>query len=226
MASLIALIVVIAVSYVVVTVAGTMLELTGMEREVARFEALSAFSGTGFSTRNSELIVRHPFRRRIASTLMILGNAGTASLVASLIGTFSPGTVFELVLNTVGLVAFAFAAAWAVRRFGEAFGDVLRRFLSPAMATDHVTREELMLFQRGYGLMRVEIDPDSRLVDVALRDAGLREHHLEVLAVEEGPVVHAVPDPAWVFRPGQWVLVYGETVRVEDAFGVSRRPTP
>jgi len=226
MASLIALLVIIAVSYVVVTVAGTMLELTGMERAVARFEALSAFSGTGFSTRNSELIVRHPVRRRIATALMILGNAGTASLVASLIGTFHAASMLELILNTFGLLAIAVGAAWAVRRFGEAFGDVLRRFLSPAMTADQVTREELMLFQRGYGLMRIEVHPDSRLNGVCLRDAGLRENHLEVLAVEDGANVQPVPTPGWVFRPGQWVLVYGETGRVEQAFGAVTPPTP
>ena len=72
---------IVLVAYVIVVAGATAYELTGMDRETARFQALSAFTGTGFTTRVSELVVRHPARRRITSTLIILGYAGTATTV-------------------------------------------------------------------------------------------------------------------------------------------------
>jgi len=46
------------------------LEATGMERDRARFQALSALTGTGFTTQEAESIVNHPKRRRIATCLI------------------------------------------------------------------------------------------------------------------------------------------------------------
>lgn len=63
----------------------TALEATGMERTKARFQALSAITGTGFTTREAESIVDHPKRRRIATWLILLGNMGIAAFIVGLI---------------------------------------------------------------------------------------------------------------------------------------------
>ncbi len=219
MAGLVALFVVIIVSWVIVTVAGTMLELTGLDPTTARFQALSAFSGTGFTTRASELVVRHPVRRRIVASLMVLGNAGTASLVASLIGTFNQDHVMDVALNALLLVVFAMAMVTLARHFGTTFARLLRLVLGSAMTGQQVAREELMLFREGFGLVRAPILADGPLDGVSLRASGLRHKKLEVLAIEDGLSVTPVPDPDHVFRPGQWALVYGATEQVEEAFG-------
>jgi hypothetical protein len=54
---------------------------------VARFQALSAFSGTGFTTREAERIVNHPRRRKIVIYLIMLGNAGIVSVIATFVVT-------------------------------------------------------------------------------------------------------------------------------------------
>jgi len=45
------LLVAILISFIVVRIGGLALQLTGMESDVARFQALSAFTGTGFTTK-------------------------------------------------------------------------------------------------------------------------------------------------------------------------------
>ena len=52
-------------------------------RRTALFQALSAFSGTGFTTPEAESIVNHPARRRITMLLMIVGTAGIATVIVS-----------------------------------------------------------------------------------------------------------------------------------------------
>ncbi|MBU0630609.1 MAG: hypothetical protein KKC80_06825 [Candidatus Margulisbacteria bacterium] len=61
-----------------------------MGRDQARFQSLSCFSGTGFTTQESELVTGHPQRRKIASYLMILGNAGLVTLIATFANTIRP----------------------------------------------------------------------------------------------------------------------------------------
>lgn len=65
------------------------LALTGMSREAARFQARSAFTGVGYTTREAEQVVNHPVRRRILGLLMLCGNLGIAVVIASVIATFS-----------------------------------------------------------------------------------------------------------------------------------------
>ena len=70
-------------------IATAALVFTGMSREMARFQARSAFSTVGFTTSESESVVNHPVRRRIISILMIMGNAGFVGLIATVLATFT-----------------------------------------------------------------------------------------------------------------------------------------
>jgi uncharacterized membrane protein HdeD (DUF308 family) len=63
---------VLLTSVIIVRVAAIMLKSTGLSQDVARFQARSAFTGTGFTTRESEAIINHPVRRRIILALMLI----------------------------------------------------------------------------------------------------------------------------------------------------------
>jgi len=86
------LLITILVSFIVVRIGAFALQLTGIEPEVARFQALSAFSGTGFTTREAERVIGHRDRRRIVTILIILGNAGMVTVIATLVASF--GSLF------------------------------------------------------------------------------------------------------------------------------------
>jgi hypothetical protein len=69
-------------------IAATALALTGLSREAARFQVRSAFTGTGFNTREAEKVVDHPVRRQIIMLLMIARSAGVVSIIISLTRAF------------------------------------------------------------------------------------------------------------------------------------------
>jgi hypothetical protein len=73
----------------VTRVAAVALTHTGMLRQAARFQARSAFSGTGFPATESEQALNRPVRRRIALILMLFGNAGIVPAVSSPILAFA-----------------------------------------------------------------------------------------------------------------------------------------
>jgi len=91
-AALISVFVVRAISVILTRIGASALALTGLSREVARFQARSAFLGVGFTTSESETIVNHPVRRRITSALILLGNVGLLSAGASLVLSFARAT--------------------------------------------------------------------------------------------------------------------------------------
>jgi hypothetical protein len=83
------LLVVLTLSFVVTRLATVALTLTGLSAQLAHLQAVSAFTGVGFTTTESEHIVNHPVRRRILILLMIVGNAGIVTAIASLILSFT-----------------------------------------------------------------------------------------------------------------------------------------
>jgi len=56
---------VIFVSFLIVKAAAVALMMSGMDSKRALFQALSAFSGTGFTTKEAEFVMNHPTRRRV-----------------------------------------------------------------------------------------------------------------------------------------------------------------
>lgn len=85
MLAIISLLIILALSILITRIATLALVHTGLSRDVARLQSRSAFTGVGFTTCESEAIVKHPVRRRILSILMLLGNVGFISTVSTLI---------------------------------------------------------------------------------------------------------------------------------------------
>jgi hypothetical protein len=77
--------VLLSVSVFVIRVSSVALRLTGLAEQTARFQSLSAFTGTGFTTTEAEAIVNYPIRRRIIALLMIVGNMGLVTVFATLV---------------------------------------------------------------------------------------------------------------------------------------------
>src|SRR6056297_3712972 len=88
MGSLISLIIILVLSVLITKIASESLIHTGLSKEMARFQARSAFTGVGFTTSESESIANHPVRRKIIMSLMLIGNIGIISALASLMLTF------------------------------------------------------------------------------------------------------------------------------------------
>jgi Trk K+ transport system NAD-binding subunit len=63
MFSILTLLIVLTLSILVTRIATVALTHTGLSRQSARFQARSAFTGVGFTTRESEKMVNHPLQR-------------------------------------------------------------------------------------------------------------------------------------------------------------------
>lgn len=218
MASIFALAVLLFIAYLIVLAGALGYELTGIDRQTARFQALSAFTGTGFTTRVSELVVRHPVRRRITTTLIILGYGTTASVVAALLESFHEVELLALAQNVAIIAVLGAIVSKLISLYGQSITDRLRRVLTQRYSADRVPHEELLLYKKGFGITRIEVPEGSRMEGKSLRTSDLRARHVQVLAVEEYNDVHPIPDPDWMFRAGQHLIVYGDLRGVQVAF--------
>jgi len=93
MIAIFSFLIILTFSLIVTRIAALALSLTGLSSETAQFQSRSAFTGVGFTTSESEIILKHPVRRRIIMILMLAGNLGVATIVATgVLSYFSTST--------------------------------------------------------------------------------------------------------------------------------------
>ncbi len=141
-------------------VAAGALIATGLPASIARFQARSAYSGTGFTTVEAENVVNHPLRRRIVFVLMLVGSLGTPTLVVTvLLGLIAPGpgeTLERLLgllagLTLVLVVLSSRPVVHWLERLGRRYAN---RFLLGAFAAEP---EELLDLGDGYVISRLPL---------------------------------------------------------------------
>src|SRR3954463_4341383 len=82
--------------------------LTGLKVEISRFQVISMMTGTGFTTGESELILSHPIRRKLALFLILFGAFSFAVIISSISQYLSNGLRLKEILSGVGAVIVVF----------------------------------------------------------------------------------------------------------------------
>jgi hypothetical protein len=176
---------VLALSLIITRLATTALALTGLSREAARFQARSAFTGTGFTTSETEKVVDHPVRRRIILLLMTARSAGLVTIIISLILSFGSGGGRSQLLRLLGLVG-GVALLWLVSR-SKHVDHYLERIIERALDrwTDLDTRDYagLLKLSGDYTVKEIRVQEDDWLAGKNLRDCRLAQEGVTVLGI-------------------------------------------
>lgn len=219
MYGIIFLLVVALVSLLITRIATMALTVTGMTRESARFQARSALTGAGFTTRESELIVVHPIRRRIVMALMLIGNVGLVTAMAGLLGSFASADRGAGLLRA-GLLVVGLAGVYAAsrsqtvdRRLSRVIARYLRRY------TDLETRDydQLLHLAGEYAVIELAVEEGHWLVDRTLGDVRLRDEGIVILGIRrrDGSYV-GVPSKTTEIHVGDTLIAYGRGERIEQ----------
>jgi MFS family permease len=205
------LLITILVSFIIVRIGGFALQLTGMEPDVARFQALSAFSGTGFTTTEAERVVRNKTRRRIVTILIILGNAGLVTIIATLVASFTQVTGYgwffiRLAIIVVGIIVFYQLIIRS--KFGNRIVSWLRKPVTNYIIKVSPPIEEILHIGRVWSVSIVKIEKESKNIGLSLTDL-IAKTGVEVLAIERAGASPTKPHTQEKIREGDRLFVYG-----------------
>jgi len=205
------LLVAISLSFLIVRIGAVAFELTGLPWDQAKFQALSAFSNSGFTTRESEAIVRHPVRRRIASWLIVLGNAGLITAMGSFASSLVVTDPLKGALNLGVSMAGVMALIWIGRtpRLTQRVREAARRWLVKHGHWDAMTEAELLRLDQGYALTHVKLTARSPAAHRRLAELKLKQNSVMLLAIERDHQFMPIPDGNVALLPGDELIVYG-----------------
>jgi hypothetical protein len=217
---IIAFITVLVLSLLVTRIATVALSMTGLSHEVARFQARSAFTGTGFTTGEAEKVVTHPVRRRIIMWLMIVRSAGLVTIVISLIlslaGTAQDkDTIFSLLWLLGGILV-----VWAVAQ-NKTVEYYMEKLIQYALGhwTDLDTRDYVSLLRLSdkYGVMEVQVKEGDWLEGKSIKTCYLNEEGVTVLGIirSDGSYV-GVPQAGTDIYAGDTLILYGRSDQLHE----------
>lgn len=216
--ALVAVLVIFAVSLVVIRLGSLALVMTGLSPEVASFQALSAFSGAGFTTDEAEETVSTPARRNVVKTLIRLGSVGIVTAIFSLVVSFTgrgAGTgaiATTLLLGVLGIVLLA-RSRW----FNRIATPVLKWLL--LSITDLQPRDytRLLHMRDEYRVAELTVGEDDWLADTPLRELELPHEGVVVLGVlRRDGEYEGAPGPDTRIEPGDKVITYGKAHRLRE----------
>jgi hypothetical protein len=210
----------IFVLILIVKAAAIGLRLTGMDEKKAAFQALSALTGSGFTTRESELIVNHPIRRRIISLLMIVGYAGFITIIvtfsSSIIATKGYLKYANLFLFFIGLYLIYLLASY--KGFIKRWDRFIREKLVKSHKFEEASIEDLIQLIEGYGLIRVVIHQNSTLVNQKLMDLELPKSNILVLGIDRDDKWNPIPKGEEILKKDDKLVVYGHIAMLKKKF--------
>ncbi|MDG1357962.1 MAG: TrkA C-terminal domain-containing protein [Akkermansiaceae bacterium] len=221
MGSLLALLTIVFVSLLIVRVGTNALVLTGMSLSASRFQAASAFFGVGFTTAEAEMVVGHRVRRRIILHLIVAGNIGLTSALATLIVTFvNKGdegasalfAILGIVLLSI-LVLYILASTAFIRRPMDA---LMKYSLERAGVVRALDYELLLNVEHGYCVSDFKIAAGHQFEGKPLYESRPNDHGIVILGVTkvDGSFV-GTPGKEEVLKSGDTLMVYGSEEAVD-----------
>lgn len=196
------------------------LMLTGMSREAARFQARSAFTGVGYTTNEAEEILAHPVRRRIIMLLMLLGNLGVATVVATLMLSVmqtaeSDRWWIRIAALACGLVLLSLAAnnRHLERHLNRGISSILRRW-GNLQVRDYVA---ILQLQNGYAVTELNVEANDWLCGKTLIELRLPAEGVMVLGIRRAKGTYlGTPTGEMTIHASDTLTLYGPVDRIEE----------
>lgn len=189
----------------------------GLPEEKARFQVTSLITGTGFTTRESEMILTTKPRRRLARLTMLFGYVFNISVVSAFINvvmslkTAQIGSFFLGIAIPMAAVALVIILL-RIRPIKAKVDYLLQKIIGSMMKTDSINTI-LLIDHIGKGtIAQVTIRTmPTEFTDVPLCKTGLKEKkNILVMLVEHKDSRIEAPNANTVFVEGDKLTVFGD----------------
>jgi hypothetical protein len=193
--------------------------LTGLKTEVSRFQVISMMTGTGFTTGESELILGHPIRRKLAIFLILFGAFSLAVIISSISSFLAEDLrMKEILYGVLGviLVFIVLKLTWIQARLSTLF---TRKMKQNVELGDLSIRDVFLTGQDDY-LLNLHIYPESSLASNTLDQVIKEPEQIEfvVLFIKRGELKVRKNIYQTKIHEGDQLLLFGDKQVITKEF--------
>lgn len=204
---------------VVIDIFAILFRLTGMTIEKARFQVISLLTGTGYTTKESELIAQHPTRRKLASALMVTSYVSTLTFISFLVNMLS-----KSLINAKSILAIIIFIVCAIMFFKssllEKIEDIIEHIVENSLLWKKVNSRYLNFItkHKGYSICEVHLSENSDIIGMSIEESKLSFIEIKVLSIDQGHELINFPKLDYIFRVNDKLTVYGNTHSIKHKF--------
>lgn len=208
----------------VIEIITVLFKLTGLSEEKARFQVISLLTGSGFTTKEAELVTQHPARRKLAQFLMILGYVGFLTETSFLVNMIKSSMTMQ---NILIMISF-FIIIWSISKnklILSFLDDIIEKIVLRKYTKAKCPRKMYKLINRakGYGVYNIVIDEHSPLVGVSLMNSNLKPNGMIILNIDKGNEFIGFPKRDYILENGDNILLYGKIDQVIKTFHLDQK---
>lgn len=221
--SLVSFFILIIAYFAVVEIFTVLFRLTGLREDKARFQAISCMTNSGFTTKESELILNSVSRRRLARIMMIFGYLFAVTGVSILVNLFirSSGDqinwwsiVFSMAF--LMLVLLFTRSRWIVKKF-DSLIEALARNKNKGAFCNNVRILE-MFHDKLIAEVFVTCIPDEIFGKTLLEMNFRHTYKLNILLIKRGNIIIDHVVAADQIIQGDRVFIYGSKDNIMELF--------
>jgi hypothetical protein len=211
--------IILAIIWLIIEIVSILFKSTGMDLYKARFQTISILTHTGFTTRESELIVQHPLRRKFASFLMVISYLSQITLISVLINILISNANKLLSIGVVVLAVLIFFILVTRTKFLSSKIDrMMERIIEKRIlrSTKKNPMSRVLKTDQEFGIYEIVVDEGGGLDGIMLKDSGLKKEFIQVLKIEKGHESINFPKPDQMIDIGDKLIVYGKIKSIKE----------
>ncbi|MBU0996567.1 MAG: TrkA C-terminal domain-containing protein [Firmicutes bacterium] len=199
--------------------------LTGLTKSKSRFQVISLFTNSGYTTQEAELVMSNHVRRRLANTTMLFGyilNVTVISVLINIIMTLSSSASQDVWIFVLILGGF-FIALFIISRIK--FVDQFFQMIIKGIAIFFVYSKDMNVIeildnyeQKSIAEVSIRNLPDI-LTNTPLRENGMKANFgIQVLAIKRGKMMITDVSGDEILKPNDLIVVFGKIRKIKELF--------
>lgn len=221
---------IIMIYWVVSELFTILFRFTGLPEEKARFQVISLLTGSGFTTRESEMIISTRSRRRLARVIMLFGYVFNLTIVSALVNVFfsiREDQVKEHYFAILIPVAVAALIIYVIKVPAvHAWADSLLEKLASRLVRKEADNSVMLLDYIGQDVIaqiKLNTVPEA-FRGVPLAQTGIKsENNILVMIIEQSDGTAEATGADTVFADGDRITVFGDYDTICRVFEASER---
>lgn len=193
--------------------------LTDLKLEVSRFQVISLMTGTGFTTGESELILGHPVRRKLATFLILFGAFSLAVIISSISTILSDDLQTKEILYAAGGVLLVFAVL-KLKTVQTKLSKLFKQDLKQNIELGDLPIRDIFISEDQDQLLNLHIYKESSLFHKQISEVIHDYDQLEfvVLFIQRGELKLRKNIYHTTIHEGDQILLFGEQEVISKLF--------
>ncbi|MFC3883996.1 hypothetical protein ACFOU2_11050 [Bacillus songklensis] len=201
----------------VIEISSSLLQVTGLDPKIARYQAISMLTGTGFTTDESKLIINHPVRRKISEVLILFGAFSLAVIISSISNILSDDFNISTLLIISGILGFI-SLVLRVPSINERLTHRVKRKIKHNFSVSELPIRDVLYFSKNDIVINLIVNEEFEYKDKKLKEMIHPHEDIHVLLINRGEFPIRKNLYETTLQLGDRIVLYGDKDLIKQRF--------